>query len=108
LERAGYPAWVLIYTLSAEFGGASLITLGIYMRWASRYALPMMIGATLFWVPRNGFYFTGANWELPFIWSLMLLVQALLGDGAFAHASRVGASALARGRLTPPANRVDP
>ncbi|HEX6840675.1 MAG TPA: DoxX family protein [Stellaceae bacterium] len=87
LERAGYPAWVLVYTLSAEFAGAVLITLGVYTRWASLYALPMMIGATLFWVQRKGFYFTGAGWELPFIWSLMLLVQALLGDGAFALAS---------------------
>lgn len=84
LEKLGYPDWVLAYTLSGEFAGALLITLGVYTRWVTLYALPLMIGATLFWVRRKGFYFTDAGYELPLAWSIMLIIQALLGDGAFA------------------------
>lgn len=84
LEKAGYPDWVLAYTMSGEFVGAVLITLGIYTRWASLWALPLMLGATHFWMQRKGFYFTGAGYELPAVWSILLVVQALLGDGAYA------------------------
>lgn len=80
----GYPDWVIVYTISAEFAGAILVTLGIYARWAALYALPMMVGATLFWVDRKGFYFTAAGYELPLVWSILLVVQALLGDAAYA------------------------
>ena len=33
-----------------------------------------------------GFFFTNANggWEFPAFWAVALIVQALLGDGAFA------------------------
>jgi putative oxidoreductase len=84
LVDAGYPEWVLAYTLSAEFACAICLLLGIYTRWVSLYALPMMLGATHFWMVRKGFYFVDAGWEMPFVWSIILLVQAMLGDGAFA------------------------
>jgi putative oxidoreductase len=84
LEQAGYSGWVLTYAVSAEFVGAILITLGVYTRWACLYALPLMIGATQFWAARKGFYFTGAGFELPLVWSLLLIAQSLLGDGAYA------------------------
>jgi putative oxidoreductase len=44
----------------------------------------MIIGATWFWAQRKGFYFTDAGYELPLVWSVMLVIQALLGDGRFA------------------------
>jgi putative oxidoreductase len=84
LLKAGYPEWVLAYTLSAEFASAVLLLLGIYTRWVSLYTLPMMIGATHFWMVRKSFWFVEGGWEMPFVWSIMLLTQALLGDGAFA------------------------
>jgi putative oxidoreductase len=84
LEKAGYPDWVIAYAISAEFVGAVLITLGIYARLAALYALPMKVGATLFWFERKGFYFTAAGYELPLVWSILLIVQALLGDAAIA------------------------
>src|SRR5205823_13987800 len=49
LLKAGYPEWVLAYTLSAEFAAAILLVLGIYTRWVSLYTLPMMLGATPGW-----------------------------------------------------------
>jgi putative oxidoreductase len=80
----GYPWFVPYYVISAEFVGALFLTLGLYTRWAALYALPMMIGAASFWVRRKGFYFTAAGSELPILWAVLLLVQALLGDGAWA------------------------
>lgn len=62
----------------------AVLLLGVYTRWVSIYTIPMMLGATHFWTVRKGFYFTEAGWELPFVWAIMLAVQALLGDGAFA------------------------
>jgi putative oxidoreductase len=84
LLKAGYPEWVLAYSLSAEFAAAVFLLLGIYTRWVSLYTIPMMMGATQFWMARKGFPFTEAGWEMPFVWTIMLLIQALLGDGAFA------------------------
>ena len=80
----GYPAVVPWYVLSAEFAGALLLIPGIYTRWVSLYALPMMLGAAQFWFVRKGFYFTAAGAELPIVWSIMLILQAMLGDGPYA------------------------
>jgi hypothetical protein len=44
----------------------------------------LMIGAAHFWLVRKGFYFTAAGCELPIVWTILLLVQALLGDGPYA------------------------
>ena len=57
---------------------------GIQTTLVCLYALPLMIGATHFWYVRAGFFFSGAGCELPFAWTIMLVVQAMLGDGAFA------------------------
>jgi putative oxidoreductase len=80
----GYPWFVPWYAISAEFVGALLLIPGIYARWASLYAVPLMIGAAQFWIVRKGFYFTAGGCELPIVWTILLLVQALLGDGPFA------------------------
>jgi putative oxidoreductase len=44
----------------------------------------MMLGAAQFWLVRKGFYFTAAGAELPIVWSIMLILQAMLGDGPYA------------------------
>jgi putative oxidoreductase len=80
----GYPWFVPYYAISAEFVGALFLIPGLYTRWAALYALPLMIGAAQFWGVRKGFYFTAAGCELPIAWSLMLIIQAMLGDGIWA------------------------
>ena len=84
LAANGYPAFVSWYVISAEFAGALLLIPGIYTRLVSLYIVPMMLGAAHFWLVRKGFYFTGAGAELPVIWSIMLVLQAMLGDGPYA------------------------
>ena len=85
----GYPPFVPWYVLSAEFAGALLLIPGIYTRWVCMYAVPMMLGAAHFWAVRNGFWFAAAGAELPIVWTVMLVLQVMLGDGPYAlRASR--------------------
>jgi len=88
LHAAGYPDALLIYVLCAEFAGALLLIPGIATRWVSLFTLPAMLGAAQFWWTRKGFFFVDAGAELPLLWAVALLVQALLGDGAFSLGAR--------------------
>ena len=83
LQANGYPRFVLWYAFSAELAGAFFLIPGIFTRWVSLYALPLMLGASHFWLTRRGYFFTAAGAELPIAWSIMLIVQAILGDGAY-------------------------
>ena len=83
-EPNGYPWFVPYYAFSAELAGAFMLIPGIGTRWVSLYAAPLMAGAAYFWFVRKGFYFTAAGGEMPLLWGMMLVVQALLGDGAWA------------------------
>jgi len=83
-EKNGYWSITPWYAISAEVVGALLLIPGIWTRWAALYTLPLIAGAAHFWAIRKGFYFTGAGSELPVVWSVMLVVQALLGDGPYA------------------------
>lgn len=81
---SGYHWIVPYYVVSAELLGATLLIPGIHTRWVGLYALPLMLGVTHYWQTRKGFFFTDGGSELPLVWALMLLLQVLLGDGAFA------------------------
>jgi putative oxidoreductase len=84
LIKAGYPAFVPAYVLSAEFVGAAFLIPGVLARYAALYAMPMMLGAAQFWLARKGFYFTRAGAELPLVWLALLAVQVVVGDGPYA------------------------
>ena len=62
-----------------------MLVAGVKTRIVSIALVPVLIGAT--WVHAgNGWLFTSPNggWEYPAFWTIALLVQALLGDGAYA------------------------
>ena len=84
LIKDGYAEWMLEYTLVAECAGAVLLLLGVYSRYVSLFALPVLIAVTHYWAIRKGFWFGDGGAEFPLAWSLMLVAQALLGDGAYA------------------------
>ena len=90
LLKAGYPAFVPAYVLSAEIAGALLLIPGVWTRYAALYAMPMMAGAAEFWLVRKGFYFTGAGAELPLVWLALLGLQAVMGDGPWALVASPG------------------
>ncbi|WP_211107197.1 DoxX family protein [Azospirillum thermophilum] len=84
-ESIGYPGVFAYLVILGEIGGGLLLIAGLYTRWIALALLPIMIGATLQHTG-NGWLFTAANggWEFPVFWTVALLVQALLGNGAFA------------------------
>jgi len=86
LTMAGYPNWVIVYVLSGEFLGAVCLIPGIYTRWVALYTMPLIVGAAQFWLTRKGFFFTVSGAEFPLLWTVALLVQAGIGDGAYALA----------------------
>lgn len=82
----GLPGPLAYLVIAAElFGGLALI-LGVYSRWVSLALVPILLGSI--YVPHGaaGFFFSneGGGWEFPAFWAVTLVVQALLGDGAFA------------------------
>jgi len=81
----GYPPIVAYLTIFAELAGGTALLLGIYTRTVALAMIPVLIGATLTHAG-NGWVFSSASggWEFPAFWTVMLLVQALLGSGKFA------------------------
>ncbi len=84
-ERIGYPGFFAYLVILGEIGGGLALVLGIWTRAVALLLLPIMIGASLQHVGA-GWVFTsqGGGWEFPVFWTVALVVQALLGDGAFA------------------------
>ena len=90
IARALSP-WATGWTLPPDVAtvhdpaGIALI-LGLYSRWVSLPLVPILLGSI--YVPHGaaGFFFSneGGGWEFPAFWAVTLVVQALLGDGAFA------------------------
>lgn len=81
----GLPPWLAYPTFAAELIGGALLIVGWQTRVTALALLPVMLGAT--WAHAgNGWLFSApqGGWEYPAFLSLALVVQALLGDGAFA------------------------
>lgn len=81
----GLPAVVAYATIAAEIVGGALLVLGVYSRWVALALVPVLLGAA--WAHwGNGWVFSaqGGGWEYPVFWAMTLVVQALLGDGAYA------------------------
>jgi putative oxidoreductase len=84
-ESIGLPGILAYLTFWAELLGGIALVAGFATRWVSLALIPILIGAT--WVHiGNGWVFSAANggWEYPVFLIAVSLVQALLGDGAYA------------------------
>ena len=81
----GYPPVLGAVVTFAEIAGGLALILGVWTRAVALAFLPIMIGAALQHAG-NGWVFTakGGGWEFPAFWTVLLLVQAGLGAGAFA------------------------
>lgn len=99
-ESIGYPGVFAYLVILGEIGGGLLLVAGLFTRWVSLALLPIMIGATLQHAG-NGWVFSaaGGGWEFPVFWTVLLPVQALLGDGAFALKLPVARRVAVRSRL---------
>ena len=81
----GYPpVFGMIVTFAEIAAGVALIA-GVWVWAVSLLAIPILLGATAQHLP-NGWVFnaTGGGWEFPAIWTVLLIVQAGLGAGAWA------------------------
>ena len=81
----GFPGVFGYVTFAVELAGGVLLILGVRTRVVAIALIPVLLGAT--WVHHgNGWLFTAPNggWEYPAFWTVALVVQALLGDGALA------------------------
>jgi len=84
-ESLGLPGALGYATFAAELIGGGLLLLGVQTRVVALALMPVLLGAT--WAhAANGWLFSSPNggWEYPAFWTVALVVQALLGDGAFA------------------------
>jgi putative oxidoreductase len=82
----GLPPALAYLTMLAELGGGALLLAGVVTRWAALALVPLMLGTINFDHGASGWVFSnpGGGWEFPAFWTVTLIVQALLGDGAFA------------------------
>jgi putative oxidoreductase len=82
----GLPPALAYLTMLAELGGGALLLAGVVTRRAALALVPLMLGTIIFDHGASGWVFSnpGGGWEFPAFWTVTLIVQALLGDGAFA------------------------
>jgi putative oxidoreductase len=84
-ESLGLPGLLAYVVIAAEGLGGIALILGLWSRWVSLALLPILAGSIYpHW--GAGFFFSnpGGGWEFSLFWSVALVVQALLGNGAYA------------------------
>lgn len=84
-ESIGYPGALAYGVIGAEVIGGLMLILGLYARWVALALVPVLLGAAqVHW--GNGWVFSApkGGWEFPVFLVAAALVQALLGDGAYA------------------------
>ena len=99
-ESLGLPGIGAHATIAVEVIGGTMLVLGVKTRYAAAALLPVLLGAT--WVHwKNGWLFTnaGGGWEYPVFLALATVVQALVGDGAWALSMKSAPGKLAVGRF---------
>ena len=82
----GLPSALAYVTITAEVLGGIALIIGLWARVIAIALTPILLGAIFTVHGPAGFFFDNAHggWEYPAFWTIGLVVQALLGDGAFA------------------------
>lgn len=85
-ESLGFPGFLAYLVIAAELFGGIALVLGVWSRWVSLALVPVLLGSIYAPHGAAGFFFSneGGGWEFPAFWAIALVVQALLGDGAWA------------------------
>jgi putative oxidoreductase len=86
----GLPSVLGPVTLAAEIAGGLLLLVGFKTHIVSLALLPILVGSIVFVHGANGWGFSnqGGGYEYPLFLIAASLVQALIGDGAYAISSR--------------------
>ena len=82
----GLPPELAYLVIAAEVLAGVALILGVWTRIVAIAAVPILLGAIFTVHAAAGFSFTNPHggWEYPAFWTVALLVQSLLGDGAYA------------------------
>jgi putative oxidoreductase len=85
-ESIGFPGALAYVVIFAELVGGLALIAGVWTRWVSLALVPILLGSIYAPHGAAGFFFSnqGGGWEFPAFWAVALVVQALLGNGAFA------------------------
>ena len=85
-ESLGFPGFLAYVVIAAELAGGIALIAGVWTRFVSLALVPVLLGAIYAPHGAAGFFFSneGGGWEFPAFWAIALVVQALLGDGAYA------------------------
>ncbi len=87
-ESVGFPGFLAYVVVAIELGAGALLVLGVRTRLVALVTIPVLLGAASVHLG-NGWLFSSANggWEYPVLLVVLVvlaIVQALLGDGAYA------------------------
>lgn len=84
-ESIGLPGPLAYLVIFGEVAGGLALVAGLWTRQVALLMVPILLGA-LWAHAGNGWVFSGqgGGWEFPAFWTMALLVQAMLGDGALA------------------------
>jgi len=84
-ESAGFPGFLAYIVTPFEVVAGALLILGVQTRVVALASVPLLVGAASVHFG-NGWLFSSANggWEYPVFLIVLAIVQALLGDGAYA------------------------
>lgn len=85
-ESLGLPGALAYVTIAVEVVGGLALIAGVFTRYVALAMVPILIGSIVFAHGSAGWLFSneGGGWEYPAFWAVALIVQAMLGDGAFA------------------------
>ena len=83
--QVGFPGWTAYPVVAAELAAGVALIAGFQVRLVSLATIPVLAGALMVHLP-NGWVFSNANggWEYPAFLIVLVIVQALIGEGAYA------------------------
>jgi len=79
------PGVFAYLTILGEVGGGLLLLVGFLTSVVSILLIPLVLGTIFIVHGTKGWLFSneGGGWEYPAFWSVTLVVQAMLGSGAY-------------------------
>jgi len=85
-KSLGLPGALAYVTMAAELAGGAALIIGFMPRYVALLLVPLILGTIVTVHGKNGWMFSNKDggWEFPAFWALVLFVQFLLGDGAWA------------------------
>jgi len=91
-QSIGLPGFVAYVTIAGELAVGAGLLLGVLTRIAALGGCVIVLGTIVTVHGSKGWLFTNKDggWEYPAFWLVALIVQVLLGDGAWALGPELG------------------